>query len=110
MTDMTASKLLEYNVFGLVSISPKGVTASVNVVADGRMVARSVRHEADIAGIESDEQAAIVLGAWLEPGQKPRVTFHQVGRLRSGLAANDIPDVGKVLAEAIDLVRSAAGA
>lgn len=100
--------LLEYNAFGLVSISPKAVTASVNAVAGGRLISRSVRHEGEIAGLERDEQSAIVFGAWLEPGQKPRITLHQVGSLRSGLAANEIPEVGKVLTEAIELVMSAA--
>jgi len=109
-TKPETAKLLQYNAFGLISISPKSITASVTVVLGTRSITRSVvrNFEVPLPGIDQDEGAAIVFGATIERGQKTHITFHEVGTLRSGVAANEISSVSHVLGEAIDLVREAA--
>jgi hypothetical protein len=103
--------LLTFNSFGLISISPKRITASVTAVLDGKSVTRSVVRDLDtnLAGVADGEQTAVVFGANLQSGKKSQVTVHEIGKLQSGKLVSDIPEVGKVLTEAIDMVKSATG-
>jgi hypothetical protein len=111
MLTMTKTDLLTYNAFGIISINPKRITASVTAVAGTKSITRSVVRDLtdNLAAIEDGESTAVVFGAWLQPGKKARITIHEIGKLASGLPVSEIPEVGKVLAEALELVKAAAG-
>ena len=70
MLTMEKEDLLQYNAFGLVSISREHITASVTAVRSDRSFTRSVVEDLDIPldVVLPGETSTIVFGAWLEPG------------------------------------------
>jgi hypothetical protein len=103
-------KLLEYNAFGLVSISREKITASVTVVSGSRSISRSVADELDkpLQEVQDNESVAITFGAWLEPGKQSRITAHEIGELKSGALVGEIAQVKQVIQKAIELTKKAA--
>lgn len=109
MVIMSKPDLLLYNAFGLISISSQRITANITVVIGEKSFSRSVVRDLDaVPGVADGEQTAVVFGAWIETGKKARIVVNEIGKLESGMQVSDISEVGKVLMEAIDLVRVAA--
>ena len=103
--------LLEFNAIGMLTITPRYVTASVTVIYDGKTFTARTKSdlEKSLPYIESDESVAVLFGVYIEQNKKRMVIMEQFGKLRSEYDPTQYKIVTKLAGEAIDLVRLKVG-
>jgi hypothetical protein len=105
-------ELMLFNAFGLIKVNRDSVVVNITAVAaGGKAINRSLVEDAvePILLIDEDEFGSAMFAAYIEPGKKTRITFHELNDLKSGSSVSVIPVVGAVLLKALDLVRERAG-
>jgi hypothetical protein len=111
MTTKLVEKIHAYNAFGIIRINREEIVVTITAVKGSRHVNRSVTERLDqpITEIEPEETSVASFGAWMEPGKRSQVTMHEMTELKSGVFIKDLPQVSRVLENALQQVKQSIG-
>ena len=100
--------LHEFNSFGLLFIKEDGITVNISAVkSTGSPIHRAYGEEFD-EPIKLERPIMVSFAAEILPDGKTKTAFHEIGSNEYTPVAETIPQVGKALAKAFDLIRVAA--
>ena len=105
-------ELMLFNAFGLIKVNRDKVVVNITAVAaGGKAINRNLVEDVaePIEQVGEDEFGSALFAAYIEPGKKTRITFHELNDLKSGISVSEIPGVGAVLLKALNLVRERVG-
>jgi hypothetical protein len=109
MTVAVDNQLLTFNAFGIITITPKKVMVNITAVSGDRAIKRQVSKElkAPLAEV-GDQTVAASFGVWMEPGKQARITVSEIATLQLTEPMADIPEVSRLLEQAIQMVENSA--
>ncbi len=103
------NKLLTYNAFGIITITSKKVSVNITAVYGDKALRRHVSKELKAPLPEvGDHTVAAAFGVWMEPGKKARITVSEIATSHMTEPVADIPEVSRLLEQAIQLVEQSA--
>ena len=101
--------LLTFNAFGIITITPKKIMVNITSVSGEHAIRRSISKDLRKPLPEIGEQTvAASFGAWIEPNRKTRLTVAEVGSLHITQPMIDIPEVNRIVEQAIQLIQQSA--
>ncbi len=105
MPVVVTHELLTFNAFGIITITPKKILVDITAVSGSHAVKRSVSKALSKPLPEvGDRTVAASYGAMITPGEKTRITVSEVGTSRLSEPLADIPEVSRLLEQAIGLI------
>jgi hypothetical protein len=100
-------KLHQYNSFGLIFVTANGIKVNIAaVVTSGQPVYRFYEEEFD-EPVDIEKPVMISFASQVELDGKTKTAFYEIGQTDEGPATDRIPQIGKALAKAFDLLRLA---
>src|SRR5512138_382309 len=103
------NQLLTFNAFGIITITPKKVMVNITAVSGDKAIKRQLSKELKEPMPEvGDRTVAAAFGVWMEPGKQARVTVSEVGTLNLTEPLAHLPEVSRLLEQAIQLVEQSA--
>lgn len=98
--------LLNYNAFGLITVTKKKIKVNVTSQAEKRYISRTVSNDCNLSQVGPDETIVVTFGAWVESDKQSLVTFHEhEPKLQSGQIVSEIPEVNQVLKETLNILK-----
>lgn len=105
----TQQELQTFNSFGIITITPKKIIVAITAIAGKLPIKRSVSKELQKPLPEvGDRTVAAAFGAYLSSGHKARVTVSEVATTSMKMPLADIPEVDRLLHQAVQLVEQSA--
>ncbi len=103
------SQLRTFNAFGIITITPKKIIVNITAVAGDHAIKRVVNRELRQPLPEvGNRTVAASFGAWLEPGNRARLTVSEVATAGVTDPLANIPEVERLLEQAISLIEQSA--
>lgn len=99
--------LHEFNSFGLIFIKEDGITVNISAVkSTGSPIHRAYSEEFDVP-IKLSRPIMVSFAAQILPDEITKTAFHEIGSSEYTPVADTLPQVGKALAKAFDLIKEA---